>query len=141
MTRKVYIGDIDGNLDACMDKIKRTSEDRLHIYVLSKQDLVEHQLTNNVQNDNLMFFVPFLNQYQGLALYVNSTFTPTMDVDVFFNYKVMNNAGSIVYFPKHDAWLFDCNDKNLKVLTPKHINDTEISKLKSELTITIVNNI
>lgn len=141
MTRKIYIGDINGNVDACMDKIKRTSEDRLHIYVLKKEDLIEHQLANSAQNDSLMFFVPFLNQYQGMALYVKSTFTPEMDVDVFFNYKIMNNLGPVIYFQKHDVWLFDCNDKSLRVLTPNHIDTTEISKLKDELSITIINNI
>ena len=142
MTRKVYIGNVDNDVDNCMDRIKRTSEDRITFEILSVQDLLEHQLTFSSDNEHLPLFVPYLNQYQGVALFVNSTFVPQFDVDMFFNFRVMSKIEEpVLYFVKHDAWLFDCNNPILKNLNPVYINSTDISTIKRDLQIVSIDTI
>lgn len=141
MTRKVYIADVDGDAENCADRIKRKSEDRIHVHILRKEDLVKYELMKEATNDNLLFFVPFLNQYQGKALFVTSNYQPKVDVDLFFSRHTHDQLGSILYFIKHDAWLIDCSDINLKILNPNHINTSTPNALKKELTISIIDNI
>jgi hypothetical protein len=142
MTRKVYIGDTGGDVDRCMSDIKRTSEDRIHFQIINKDDLLEHGLSAVAQNNLLMYFVPYLNSYQGLALYVESSFSPKFDVDLFFNHKVMKEISSpVIYFLRHNVWLFDCNDPTLKTLNPVTLNNTDILTIERNLTVIVVEDI
>ena len=141
MSRKVYIGDATNNASVCMDNIKRHSEDKIHFFVITPQYLNNTQLSESNDTDKMFLYVPYLNQFQGMALYVDSSFNYKIDVDMFFNYKVMNNLGSLVYFVKYNAWLFDCNDPALKILTPARINSTQSGNIKNELSITIIDTI
>lgn len=142
MTRKVYIGDTGGDVNRCMSDIKRTSEDRVHFQIIKKEDLLEHGLSAAAQNDVLQYFVPYLNSYQGMALFVESNFLPKFDVDLFFNYKVMKGISSpVIYFLRHNAWLYDCSNPALKTLNPVTLNVTDISTIKSNLTVTVVEDI
>ena len=142
MTRKVYIGNVDGNVDRCMSDIKHTSEDRLHFQIINKDDLVEHGLSTAAHNDSLLFFVPYLNSYQGMALYVESTFLPKFDVDLFFNHRVMTEqTAPVIYFARHNVWLFDCSNPALKTLNPVLLNSADISTIKRNLTIATIEDI
>lgn len=142
MTRKVYIGNTGGDTDRCMSDIKRTSEDRIHFQIINKEDLLEHGLSTAAQNDSLLFFVPYLNSYQGMALFVESSFLPKFDVDLFFNYRVMNEQSApVLYFVRHNAWLFDCSNPALKTLNPVLLNSTDISTIKRNLTIITIEDI
>jgi hypothetical protein len=142
MTRKVYIGDTNGDIGRCMSDIKRTSEDRIHFQIIKKEDLLENGLSSVAQNDLLMYFVPYLNSYQGTALFVESSFLSKFDVDLFFNYKVMKeNNSPIIYFVRHNAWLLDCGDPILKNLNPVSLNNIDISTIKSSLTVSVVEDI
>jgi len=141
MTRKIYIGDINGNADSCLDKIKRTSEERLHFHIIKKTDLVKHELTKDAGSDVFQFFVPFLNQYQGLALYVTDQFVSKFDVDKFFSSVVHQNLGSIVYFAQHDAWLFNCDDPAIRILTPDYVNGSTSQQIKDTISITVIQDI
>lgn len=141
MTRRIFIGNIDGNGDGCADRIKRTSEDRLHFSIIEAERLVEYGLATKADKDSILLYVPYLCQYQGMALFVESTFTPEFDVDLYFNHKVMNNLGPALYFVQQNAWLLDCSDPSLQHLTPSLLNEEDISKIKSELTITTIDKI
>lgn len=142
MTRKVYVGDTGGNVNTCIDAIKRKSEERINFQTVSTSDLIEHQLTNVAHEDSLVYFVPYLNGYQGIALYVNSRFVPKFDIDMFFNYKVMNQISDpVLYFVKHDAWLIDCGNPEMKNFNPVRLNTTDITNIKSEFPVTVINNI
>ena len=141
MSRKIFIGNIDGTADECKDFIKRHSEDRVHFDILSKEILVKHELTKDIGPDTLMFFVPFLNKYQGLALYVPSNVRPKIEVDKFFSYKVHQNLGSIVYFKNHDVWLFDCGTSEAKFLNPFYLNENDLEHIKNDITISIIDSI
>jgi hypothetical protein len=141
MTRKIYIGDVNGNADSCLDKIKRTSEESLHFHIIRKSDLVKHELTKDADHDVFQFFVPFFNQYQGLALYVTDQFVSKFDVDKFFSTAVHQNLESIVYFAKHDAWLFNCDDPAIRMLTPDYINGTTTQQINNNISITVIQDI
>jgi len=142
MTRKVYIGDTGGDVNRCMLDIKRTSEDRIHFQIINKDDLLEHGLSAVAQNNLLMYFVPYLNSYQGMALYVESTFLPKFDVDLFFNYKVMKGVSSpVIYFLRHNVWLFDCSNPTLKNVNPVTLNNTDILTIESNITVVVVEDI
>ncbi len=141
MTRKIYIGNVNGEADSCMDKIKRKSEESLHFQIVKKDDLIKHELTKNAPNDVLQFFVPFFNQYQGMALYVTDRFEPKFDVDRFFSEAIHKNLGSILYFVQHDAWLFNCDDPAIRILTPDYINSSNSRLIKTEISITLIQDI
>ncbi len=141
MTRKIYVGDVNGEADSCVDKIKRKSEERLYFHIVKKDDLIKHELTKDAPKDVLPFFVPFFNQYQGMALYVTDRFEPKFDVDRFFSEAIHKNLGSILYFVQHDAWLFNCDDPAVRILTPDYINSSNSRTIKTEIQITLIQDI
>ena len=142
MTRKIYIGDTGSNVRSCLDSISRRSEERLNFQIIKVSDLIEQGLTNINDKDWLIYFVPYLNNYQGTALYVKSSFVPKFDVDMFFNFKTMNNRTEpVLYFSQHDAWLIDCSVPELKNLNPVTLNQSDITSLLNFFPITVINNI
>jgi hypothetical protein len=141
MSRRIYIGDIDGNAELCRDKIKRCSEEVLDFDIITLSKLKDYEISKTDDTTTLMYFVPFLNHYTGLALFVPSNFNPKVDVDLFFSHKVHNDISNIVYYSNHDAWLFDCSDPAMQILNPFFINQTTVQNINRELRVTIVDNI
>jgi hypothetical protein len=139
--RKVFICDIDGKASDCKDFLQRNSEDRLIFSVISNTSVKNEQINSEENKHKLLYLVPFLNQYQGTVLVVESTFESKIDIDIFFNHKELNNLGPRVYFVNHNAWIIDChNDSNL-TLTPFYIEETDRFKLKESFPFETVDSI
>jgi hypothetical protein len=139
--RKIYIGDVDGTCDICEDSIKRSSEERLIFQHVSKKLLSDRQLGNSIKSENLYLYVPHLSGYNGLALYLPSSYRSKKDIERFFTYKVHQNLGSIVYFIRENIWLFDCSDPALKKLNPFYLDGKSPSMVKNDIKIEIVDSI
>jgi hypothetical protein len=139
--RKVYIGDVDGDSEACKSRIQRKSEERIFFETVSTLKLKDYELSKNATDDTLVFYVPFLNKFQGTVLYVESNFVPTLDVDLFFSHKVHNNLGPVLYFSTHNVWLIDCSHESLKQLNTFQLDKTQISNLKNSIDITVVESV
>jgi hypothetical protein len=94
-------------LNNCSDKSK------INIIKLEKNKLIEDNIFNRKDNDGsteftyTRFFVPYLNNYKGFALFVDSDFLWECDIlDLFKNYTNTKYAVSCV---KHKY--SECNDK------------------------------
>ena len=139
--RKVFIGDINGKAAECKDFLQRHSEDRLVFSVVSNTSIQNEQISKEDNRYKMLYLVPFLNQYQGIVLFVESTFESKIDIDILFNHKELNGLGPRVYFVKHHAWIIDCHDPLNASLTPFYIEQIEHSKLKENFPFEIVEDI
>lgn len=141
MTRKIYIGDTGGSVEDCKDRLQRKSEERLIFEIVSLDNLKKKDLTKNATKQTMHFYIPFLNNYRGLALYVPSNYIPKGDVDIFFSKKVHNDLGSILYFLQHGIWLFDCASDDAKNLNTFYVDTIDPYKIRDYVNISIIDNI
>lgn len=141
MSRLVYIGIIDDNVERCKDRILRTSEERTFIRTINPKELTDYEQYFKEDNSFLKLFVPFLNQYSGWCAYVHSDFVPDYDIDVFFTNAILQVGKPIVHYTQKDIWIFNCADPLLKELNPHSIKHTGYHELLNNIGITVIDKI
>ena len=148
---KVYIGFDSSNygqqlaFDVCKRSIEKFSKD-IEVIKLVKQDLIDQKLfwredkTGATEFTYTRFLVPYLNNYDGWALFCDSDFLWTCDVnELFEKYSDSKNAVSCVkhnytnchgktkmdgrpqeFYPRKNwssLMLFNCSHPDVKKLT------------------------
>ena len=140
--RKIFIGDINGKAKECKEFLQRNSEDRLIFGVISNQSLVESQVSSDDHTRLKMpYLVPFMNQYQGIVMFVESTCESKIDVDSFFSYHAFQNLGPRVYFIKHNIWIIDCGHESNATLNPFYLDQNDPYTIKENFPFDIIDSI
>ena len=153
---KVYIGFDSTNFgqelayEVCKRSIRKYNEN-VEVIKIVRKDLIDKKLFWREDNTGVTeftytrFLVPYLNNYQGWALFCDSDFLWTCDVeDVFKKYANEKNAVSCVkhdytnchgktkmdgrpqeYYPRKNwssLMLFNCSHPDIKNLTIENVN-------------------
>ncbi len=141
MTRVVYIFQADDQLNHCADRLKRTSEDGVHIKEVDVEELQTYDYTDSSDIKIAKFLTPFLQKYQGWCAVVDSNYNSKFDIDRFFNYAILKNESPVVHFTEHNVLVFDCSDPVLKELNPHSIKTKPYQEILDETNISTVNDI
>ena len=141
MTRLVYIGIIDGNVDACKYSIERKCEEQLLIKTISHADVYDAEVVLSEDRNYIKLLVPFINKYSGWCAYVHSDFIAEMDIDVYFNHAILNSKSPITHFVDKDVWVFNCADPLLKELNPVTIKKESYQNLLDQIGIATVDKV
>ena len=137
----VYIGfnhDNPTESEICKYSIQQNSSIPINIIFLKDQDLVDQNLYSGEKHKNASrFFIPYINQYEDLAVYVDSNVLFVDDIA-----KLINNVDTAkaVHVVKHsypnnprNHWtsliVWNCKHTAHQQVTPEYINSETIDNL------------
>ena len=155
-TFNVYVG-YDPREQKAFDVCKYSIEKRSHIYndvkvhKLYSNNIVEYKRPKDPNQSTdftyTRFFVPYLNNYKGFAIFVDCDFLFMDDINKIIDNLDTTKAVSVVHhplyipntqikmddIPQHQMWrknwaslmVFNCEHIECKTLTPEYINTKE----------------
>lgn len=158
---RIYIGydeKLKEQYNMCEYSIRKHCKD-VEIIKLDKNDLIARGLYTRINNimdatdfSMTRFFVPYLNDFEGVALYIDSDFIMTRSVKEIFDSFDKTNAIALVkhnYVSKFDEkangkvnlryprknWsslmMFNCGHPSNKILNLEYLNNTDSTMLHS----------
>ena len=157
MDRTVYIGFDSTNygqqlaFDVCKKSIITNSNNEVRVHKILRKDLIDQKLFWRDDNSGVTeftytrFLVPYLNNYKGWALFCDSDFLWTCDVNEVFD-KYADNKYAVCcvkhnynkchgktkmdgrpqeYYPRKNwssLMLFNCSHQSVRNLTPENVS-------------------
>jgi hypothetical protein len=133
-----YDKDNPGNAEICKHSIQKNSSIPINFVFLKQQDLIDQGLCSDKLGNNISrFLVPYLNQYEDLAVYVDSNILFIDDIA-----KLIDNidAAKAVHVVKHaypnnprKYWssliVWNCKRTEHQNLNPEYIQAENIQNL------------
>lgn len=138
MTRVVYIFKVDDQTDHCIDRLKRTSEEGVHIKIVDIEEMITFGYLKKKDPKIAKFLTPFLQKYQGWCAVVDSTYDSKIDIDQFFNHAILKNESPVTHFVRFGVWVFNCSDPVLKELNPNTLDSKTYQEILNSTNISTV---